>query len=284
MIYRQSNKRNGTFSRKPDLSAKYVCAIHASAIHASAMHVLIYFTLALLLSLSSLTIQAQSAPQPALKQQIKKINHAKDEFFNGRLKQAQQLLLPLAQAGHAEAQYYLALTYRQESQDLNNQELIFNYLLNSAQQHFIPAMWELGQAYENGIGIESDLIAATDWYRLSAQLEDKSPEDILFITNNNNAQSEKKSYSEIIEELELIAQKGDTESQVRLAAIYDTGIEQFRNSQKAFKWYHTAAETGHQYAQFMLGYFYCRGIGTQVDKKQANSWLEKSKRQSRCTQ
>jgi len=37
----------------------------------------------------------------------------------------------------------------------------------SAEKNHGPAMWEVGQAYENGQGVHRDLMSATDWYRRS---------------------------------------------------------------------------------------------------------------------
>jgi len=90
-------------------------------------------------------------------------------------------------------------------------------------------------------------------------------------------------YSEILKDLISQAESGNAEIQFQLARIYDDGKLVPRDFDKALHWYKKAAMNNYEEAQFTLGYFYCRGIGVTKDKKIANEWLIKSKRQVRCT-
>jgi len=92
---------------------------------------------------------------------------AKDYYFSGKFEQAFESLSPVAEAGDAEAQYYLALVYGSDQWGGTDFHASIALLLSSADQQFPAAMWELGRAYEEGRGVEKNLMFAIDWYRRS---------------------------------------------------------------------------------------------------------------------
>jgi len=202
------------------------------------------------------------------------LEQAQQAFFSQNYVVAEQLLVPLSEQGHAEAQYYLGLVY-QENQNSTDDQFSIELWRSAAQQHYALAMHELGQAYELGQFVEKDLLTALDWYRKAKQAE--VPSKMLYLGQGQETLVET-SHEQILQKWLDKANNGDQEAPFRLAQLYD----QYNQPSQAFTWYKAAAEQGHQYAQLMLGYFYCRGIATTVDPVTANIWLKRSDRVVSC--
>ncbi len=77
---------------------------------------------------------------------------------------------------------------------------------------------------------------------------------------------------EPLEKVEIAAEQGDAQAQVRLAELYFWGKEVARDVQKSLHWFHQAAKQGHPQAQVELGLIYETGEGVQQDLKQAEYW------------
>lgn len=207
-------------------------------------------------------------------------DQAKSTYFSGKLDLSHSLFLDLSASGDAESQYYLGLIYLTEGWSGRNVEKAISYLTSAADQSNTEAMWKLGEVYENGLGVKKDLLMALDWYRKSKQSEVINSR-VSFIKLNND-QLVNKPVSAVIVELENKAKKNDAEAEFKLGNIYDEGKLTEQNLAKAHFWYKKAAINNHSYSKLMLGYFLCRGIGTEINKTKANDWLTKSGRSAQC--
>ena len=101
------------------------------------------------------------------------------------------------------------------------------------------AMFNLGQFYKNGVGVEADAVAAVAWYTRAAEA-------------------------------------GDTDAQYNLGLCYLKGEGVAADAAAAAKWYVRAAEAGYVYAQFNLGNFYRDGKGVAVDAAAAVKWYTRA--------
>jgi len=86
------------------------------------------------------------------------------------------------------------------------------------------AQFNLGLAYENGLGVAADAEQAERWYRRAADQEDR-------------------------------------QAQAYLAEMYAKGLGVARDDVEALRWYRRAAEHGHAAAQYNVGLFYALGRG-----------------------
>lgn len=68
------------------------------------------------------------------------------------------------------------------------------------------------------------------------------------------------------------AEKGDVDSQYRLAYCYQSGTGVERNSSECIRWYTVAAMQGHAAAQHNLGVLYLSGNQVDRDYEQAYTW------------
>lgn len=72
--------------------------------------------------------------------------------------------------------------------------------------------------------------------------------------------------------LPILAERGDSEAQVSLGWMYQTGQGFKRDYHRAAHWYRQAADQGNGLAQYSLGELYARGLGVAQDFGQAVVW------------
>ena len=205
---------------------------------------------------------------------------AKTAYFSGEHDIALSAFTKLSTTGDAESQYYLGLIYLTDHWSGVDATKALSYLLSSADQNNTEAMWKIGELYENGRGVNKDMLSALDWYRKSKRLEATKSKVRFLKMNNGNTTLQ--SNAEIIKNIETSALNNDAESQFKLANIYDEGKLAERNVEKAFHWYQLAAKNNHSYSMLLTGYMLCRGEGVEANKDNANLWLKKSDRKAHC--
>jgi hypothetical protein len=145
-------------------------------------------------------------------------------------------LLPVAEAGHAKAQYQVGYMYFVgEGVQKNIQEAI-KWYKKSAEQGFVLPQLILGAVYLQGNGIAKDPQEAFKWYRKAAEL-------------------------------------GNPDAQHNVAYMYQEGIGVDQSDEEAFNWYHRAALQGQAMSQYNLGIMYAAGRGTLQDEITAYAWL-----------
>ena len=72
--------------------------------------------------------------------------------------------------------------------------------------------------------------------------------------------------------LPILAERGDSEAQVSLGWMYQTGQGFERDYHQAAHWYRQAADQGNGLAQYSLGELYARGLGVAQDFGEAVVW------------
>ncbi|QEW07084.1 tetratricopeptide repeat protein [Nitrincola iocasae] len=208
------------------------------------------------------------------------LDQAKNKYYSGALEEARDIFSSLVEQKPGDAYFFLAMIEKASPSSNEYQNTVIEYLRRAVDFGNASAMWELGQSYENGDGVPVDLLVAMDWYRASKSHSNNSPDVIFFDTNRRDLIQ--RTTEDVIESLKHKAALNDVEAQYRLGNVYDTGYLVQPDEAQAFYWYHQAAKNEHTYSQFVLGYFYCRGIGTEIDVQVANDWLEASGRSASC--
>src|SRR6266496_825050 len=85
----------------------------------------------------------------------------------------------------------------------------------------------------------------------------------------------------LFKEIKAKAEKGDSESQLRLGAAFffgHLGVEE--DQAQAVKWYRKAADQRYAVAQYNLGVCYSRGEGVARDEAEAVKWYRKAAEQN----
>lgn len=150
--------------------------------------------------------------------------------------EAARLNRKAAEAGLAVAQFNLGVAYDQGVGVSQDYAAAANWYRQAADQGNAGAMFNLALLYYKGRGVPQDYVAAADWYRKAAD-------------------------------------QGDVDAQNNLASMYGIGRGLTQDYATAAKWYRKAAEQGSTRAQFNLAQAYFKGQGVAKDLVQAHMWM-----------
>lgn len=143
--------------------------------------------------------------------------------------------MPLAEAGHPKAQFYL------------------------------------GRMYDNGIGVPKNKKEGVKWYRLAAEAGDVDAQRFLG-SSYKHGSGVLQDYEEAVKWYRLAAEAGDGFAQYFLGMMYAEGEGVLQDYAEAAKWYRLGAEGGNELAQFWLGLSYEKGEGVPKNKRFAYMW------------
>ncbi len=157
-------------------------------------------------------------------------------FARGDYTNALKEFLPLAGAGHVEAQFRLGVMYGEARGVPRNRAKAVMWLTRAAEQGHVGAMGRLGVMYLRGSGVPRDLARAARWYRRAAAA-------------------------------------GDADAQAGLGFMFSKGQGVPQHYGQAAMWYARAAAQGHALAQANLGDMYRDGRGVARDLVLAHMWM-----------
>ncbi len=209
------------------------------------------------------------------------IEKAKTLFYSGDLDAAADILKPYSGSDNPESVFYLGLIYSNANWKYHDPQKAFRFFMKSANKGYAPSALAVGQAYESGDGVETDLLKAIDWRRKAQSLESKPT--LLKLYRQTSKGFVEQSAIQMIKQLEDNEKNGDIEAAYQLARVYDDGLYVKRDFSMALFWYEKAAENGHTHSQLLCGYFYCRGIGVPQNDVIADQWLLKTGSKITCT-
>lgn len=144
-------------------------------------------------------------------------------------------------AGDKDAQYYIGVTYSDQTGLFNRMQSIY-WLEKAAHQNLLDAQVVLASIYEQDKEIAPDYSKAAYWY-------------------------------------ELAAKQGNPQAQSFIAGMYRDGKGVTLDKQKALQWYQQAAKQGDAFSQYNLGQMYETANGVPYDIKQAIHWYQQAAKQ-----
>jgi TPR repeat protein len=171
------------------------------------------------------------------------LESGKEAYQRGNYHAAREELLPLAEAGDADAQVYLGLMHA------------------------------------TGRGVDKDQQAAARWYRLAA---DQGQADGQFNLGLMYAKGQgvPLNYAAAVHLYKQAAEQGHAGARLNLGVCYSRGYGVLRDEQLAADWFRQAAEQDNAAAQFNLGLMYAMGkYGGGPDPVQAVEWYTKAAEQ-----
>ncbi len=188
-----------------------------------------------------------SNPQPQVRmaghlwqRQALDFERASIAFDNKDYVYSAQLLRPLAQQGHVQAQYLLATLYDVGLGMAKDEKKSFYWYKQAASAGIVVAQHNLAVAYARGNGVAASLPKAIVWWKRAALA-------------------------------------GNTDSQYNLGIIYASGHDSIKPDLKqALKWWRMAAINGDAMAQFNLGALYASGFDKRNHTCEASRWWKKS--------
>ncbi|MBT5675453.1 MAG: hypothetical protein HOJ07_07170 [Rhodospirillaceae bacterium] len=144
-----------------------------------------------------------------------------------------------------------------------------------AEEGHAPAQFGMGLSYENGRGVERDPTQAAVWYHKAAE---QGLADAQFNLGNLylNASGVPKDPVEAVRWFRRAAEQGMPHAQVNLGYSYETGSGVAKDPVKAVSWYNKAAQQDFPQAQYYLGAAYERGSGVEADLPLAAAWYKRA--------
>jgi len=103
----------------------------------------------------------------------------------------------LAEQGNAEAQYNLAILYKQGKGAMQDAGAAVNWFRKAAEQGLASAQYYIGHLYDVGEGVKQDSILAKDWYTKAAEQGNASAQSnlgVLYANGEGGQQDIVKSY------------------------------------------------------------------------------------------
>lgn len=154
-------------------------------------------------------------------------------------------------------------------------EKAFQYYMEAADLDYPLALLTVGHCYVNGEGVPADDGKAVWYYKKSAELNNPEAQLQVAISylNGIGTKMDKKGG---IEWLMKSADQGFASAQGCLGNCYLSGDGVEENGEKAFLWYQKAANQGDITGEIGMGLCYDQGIGVNVDIKTAIFWYEKA--------
>jgi TPR repeat protein len=128
-------------------------------------------------------------------------------YESGDYKAALDEWTPLAERGHAAAQYYLAEMYRWGRGVPENAKIAAKWYTKAAEQGDRWAQFYIGIFYENGEGVPQNYKTAVKWYTLSAR-------------------------------------QGDERAQYKMGVMYLDGTGVLTDNRRAYMWWNLASYNG----------------------------------------
>jgi TPR repeat protein len=140
-----------------------------------------------------------------------------------------------------------------------------------AEQGHASAQYNLGVMYDNGREVLQDYVEAVIWYRRAADLGHASAQNNLgFLYDSGRGVMQ--DYAEAVIWYRRAADLGHVSAQYNLGVMYNTGLGVTQDYAEAMIWYRRAAEQGHATAQTNLGFTYHNGRGVLQDAVLAHMW------------
>lgn len=186
------------------------------------------------------------------------------------------LLLKAKQLDSLEAYVQLGILYLEGIVITQDHKKAFNYFKYGAEREHPVAQYYVAVCYLHGKGIKYNDKQAVKWMKKAADQNDADAQQCLSdfyllgkITELNKDLG--------IHYKTKAAEQGLVEAQVDLARCYATGYGVKQNYPTAFKWYLSAAQSGHAYAVYQVGsYIINNRSGFPPDPVEAFSWFLKA--------
>lgn len=151
--------------------------------------------------------------------------------------------------GYKQARNYL---YGSDSV-LQDFEKAYQKFLQEAEQGNGFAMQDLGRMFADGLGRDTDMALAQEWYGKALRA---------FHTKETSVKEKQKPYL-----------------QYRIGKMYASGFGTEQNNEQAAYWFFQASEANHKYAQYSLAGLYHRGQGVEQNDMRAFSLYRSSAEQ-----
>ena len=184
-----------------------------------------------------------------------------------------------AEAGSVPAVYEIGTMYANGLGVNKDDSEAVRWFRKAADQGNADAQNYLGFMYEHGRGVlAKDDAEAARWYRKAADQGNAYAQNNLGIMYENGKGGLAKDDSEAVRWYRKSADQGSTTGQCNLAFMYENGRGGLaKDDTEAMRWYRKAADQGHPIGQFSVALAYANGKGSLPrDEAEAAGWYRKA--------
>ncbi|HWT64426.1 MAG TPA: peptidoglycan-binding protein [Ochrobactrum sp.] len=134
------------------------------------------------------------------------------------------------------------------------------------------ALFEIGNRYMEGRGVQENLAEAAKWYEQSAQ---KGFAPALYRMGNFNEKGlgMPRDLTKAIDWYQQAAKQGNASAMHNLAVLFASGANGTPDNTSAVRWFTEAAELGVKDSQYNLGILAAKGLGMQVNLEESYKWF-----------
>lgn len=145
----------------------------------------------------------------------------------------------------------------------------------AAAQGIPQAEFELGWAFENGLGVPRDPITAARWYKRAIDAGDINAINNLGYLYANGI-GVPRDEERAVQFYRQAADLGVSAAMANLGWMLENGIGTAQNVPEAVRWYDRAAQLGEPQAMLNLGWLYLSGFDIPADANAALSWFKRA--------
>lgn len=202
-----------------------------------------------------------------------------EAFFKGDYETAISYLMPAADRGNAEAQFFVGNMYENGFGVELSDTKAFDYYRMSADQGYAIAQLYLGNLFFQGIGVERSYEKAVYYYQQAAEQGNADALNNLGYMFQYGYGVSKQSFEKAFEYYSLAADKGNGNALNNLGTMYENGNGVIQSLELAVDYYRRAAEQGNADAQFNLGRMYEEGLGVEQSYELAIEYYQQAAEQ-----
>lgn|GEM_PF-942316 len=183
-----------------------------------------------------------------------------------------------ANANHVGAQFELGNYYAMGVVGPKNYQKAVKWYREAVDRQFAPAMSALGKILYEGSGdVRQQTIEARKLLQAAADAGETDAVEYLRNAKQNGnviAATGSSAPQPTLSDLEIRAQKGDSNAQFELGTAYLNGELLRKDTLAAAKWFRMAANESHPDAQYQLAIMYRDGVGVARDPGKSNYWMK----------
>ncbi len=182
-----------------------------------------------------------------------------------------------AEGGDPKAETFVGLSYYAPAAGVMQDYVeAGSWFHRAADKNNARALYNLGDLYDFGHGVDVDHDKATTWYARAAELGNARAQYELGLNYQNGQGGLTRDDDKAVSWIRKSAAQNYPIAATDLGYMYDNGLGVPQSWTEGANWYRKAAELGDAQGQFSLGYDYAYGQGVPMDKAQAVVWYTKS--------
>lgn len=179
------------------------------------------------------------------------------------------------ETNNAEALYKLGEAYCEGIGVEKDYSKAYEYYKKAAELGSAEAAYKIGWLYQNGCGVRRNDDSAYEWYRKAAKLGNV---EAMYMVGEMcyEGKGTKQNYNEAYEWYKNASELGNVKAMYKVGLLYYEGYGVRNDITKAYEWFYKAAELGSAEAAYKLGTLYRFGRGVEKDYDKARKWYQKA--------